>query len=130
MCTTIRSNSPSTPPKDKLPASDQDYFGALPTEQQQSNPAALIHQYAPTSRQPNSADAAHSPPESNHHVTAERAYLYGTPKEDGKKMEYLISGDAVVVLDEVGDWSQIRYRQANGNEIVRWVRSADLAGGS
>ena len=67
---------------------------------------------------------------SNHHVTAERAYLYGTPKEDGKKMEYLISGDAVVVLDEVGDWSQIRYRQAKGNEIVRWVRSADLAGGS
>jgi hypothetical protein len=116
--------------KGRIAASDQDYFGALPTEQQQSNLAALIHQYASTSREPNNADTAHSSHESTRHVAAERAYLYGMPKDDGKKMGYLISGDTVVVLDAVGDWSQIRYRQANGNEIVRWVRSADLVGGS
>jgi len=110
--------------KGPIAASDKNYFGTPPTAQQQSNLAALIHQYGPMSRQSNNEDSPQ--PESARQIAAEKAYLYGTPDESGKKRGYLIRGDTAVVLKEVGEWAQIRYRQANGNEIVRWVRSADL----
>jgi hypothetical protein len=51
------------------------------------------------------------------------------PENHARKTGYLIRGDTVVVLQEVGAWVRIRYRQANGNGIVRWVRSVDLVDG-
>ncbi|MGN6233846.1 MAG: hypothetical protein ACTHNZ_22110 [Trinickia sp.] len=115
--------------KGKVAASDKDYYGAPPTARQRSNLAALIHQYGLMGRP--SADAVEE--NGGHgtvrHVAAERAYLYDTPDEIGKSKTYLIRGDTVVVLKKAGAWVQIRYREANGREIVRWIRSADLIEG-
>jgi hypothetical protein len=115
--------------KARIAAGDKDYYGTPLTAQQQLNLATLIHGYGAMSHQTSKADEAHPPQEHTSHVAVERAWLYGKQEENGKRMGYLIGGDAVVVLDEVGGWARIRYRQANGNAIVRWVRSADLVKG-
>jgi len=115
--------------KGKIATSDKDYFGAPLTARERSNLAALIHQYGLMSRQSVDAAEENRRQETVRHVAAERAYLYGTPDESGKNKEYLIRGDTVVILKKAGAWVQIRYRQANGKEIVRWTRSADLVEG-
>jgi hypothetical protein len=115
--------------KGKIAVSDKDYFGAPLTAQQRSNLTALIDRYGAMSRQSSDTAEDNRRPETLRHVAAERAYLYGTPDESGRNREYLIRGDAVVILNNAGAWVQIRYRQANGKEIVRWIRSADLIEG-
>lgn len=111
--------------KTRIAPSDENYFGPSPTDRQRSSLAALIRQYGPMSDQ--SGSSLHENPG---RIAAERAYLYGKPEESGKTKAYLISGDRVAVLEEVGAWTRIRYRRANGNEIIDWVRSADVRSGS
>ena len=115
--------------KGRVAASDKDYFGVPPTAEQRSNLAALIHQYVPMSRRSDDVDKDNRSQGTTHHVAAARAYLYDRPDESGKRSGYLIRGDTVVILKDAGAWLQIRYRRANGEEIVRWVRSADLIDG-
>ncbi|MCP3716891.1 hypothetical protein [Paraburkholderia sp. CNPSo 3281] len=115
--------------KARIATGDRDYFGTLPTTKQQLNLATLIHGYGAMSHQTSKADEASPLQERTSHVAVERAWLYDKPEENGKRKGYLIGGDTVAVLDEVGGWARIHYRQINGNEIVRWVRSADLVKG-
>ncbi len=53
-----------------------------------------------------------------------RLYLYQRPDESSRSKAYLIEGDVCEVLDQQGDWLQIRYLSRKG-ALERWVSLAE-----
>jgi hypothetical protein len=62
-------------------------------------------------------------------VATAKARLYGRPEPSATTRMYLVKGDTVTLLlaDNGGGWSRIRYTGKSGKAIERWIRTSDLA---
>ncbi|WP_162877995.1 SH3 domain-containing protein [Trinickia diaoshuihuensis] len=111
--------------KARIAVSNKDYYGEPPTAQQQSNLAALIHQYGPKSAgdsTPTNIDA-----ESTWTVTVDRSWLYERPSVGSNRHGYLIHGDHVAVIEQENpDWVKIRYVHDGHAPIEAWLKRQDI----
>jgi len=60
-------------------------------------------------------------------ILTQRALLFDKPSSEYQTKMYLIKGDDVGILEEMGEeWLKIEYKEKNGRSIQKWIRSKSI----